>query len=355
MPTMHDVARRANVSLSTVSYAINGTRPISEETRQRIFAAMEELGYRPHALARGLASKRSRILALLFPTSERGMGTTDLEFIIGAADTARDLGYHLVLWTSDINDAVELRQLIQQGLVDGVVLMEVHLNDRRIAYLQEIDFPFSIIGRCADNTGLAYTDIDFEQTVRTAVQHLVELGHTDIAFINHAREVFDAGYGPAVRTTDAFQRITQELGIHSVIRFCHPTAQAGYTTFNALIDERPEITAIAAMNERCFPGMLQAIADRGWCVPDDISLISLVSSPDVAEMSMPPLATLAPPAAELGRLGVELLVQQLDGRPVSITERLLPCRLVLGGSTGERRAPALNPPSQFSGVADPGL
>jgi len=337
MPTMHDVARRANVSLSTVSYAINGTRPISEETRQRIFAAMEELGYRPHALARGLASKRSRILALLFPTSERGMGTTDLEFIIGAADMARDLGYHLVLWTSDINDAVELRQLIQQGLVDGVVLMEVHLNDRRVAYLREIEFPFSIIGRCADNTGLAYTDIDFEQTMRDAVLHLVELGHTDIAFVNYARAVFDAGYGPAVRTADAFERIIQQLGIRGVTRFCHPTAQAGYATFNTLLAEHPEITAIAAMNERSFPGMLQAIADRGWCVPEDISLISLVSSPDVAEMSMPPLATLAPPSTELGKLGVELLVQQLDGRPVSTTQRLLPCRLVLGGSTGAPR------------------
>ena len=178
MPTMHDVARRASVSLSTVSYAISGTRPISKETRLRIFAAMEELGYHPHALARGLASKRSRILALLFPTSERGLGNTDLEFIIGAADTARDLGYNLVLWTSDINDSVELRQLIQQGLVDGVVLMEVHLDDRRIAYLREIGFPFSIIGRCTDLTGIAYTDIDFEQTVHDAVMHLIELGHT---------------------------------------------------------------------------------------------------------------------------------------------------------------------------------
>lgn len=337
MPTMHDVARRANVSLSTVSYAINGTRPISEETRQRIFAAMEELGYRPHALARGLASKRSRILALLFPTSERGMGTTDLEFIIGAADMARELGYHLVLWTSDINDAVELRQLIQQGLVDGVVLMEVHLHDRRVAYLREIEFPFSIIGRCADNTGLAYTDIDFEQTMREAILHLAELGHTDIAFVNYAREVLDAGYGPAVRTANAFERIIQELDLRGVTRFCHPTAQAGYATLNTLLAEYPEITAIAAMNERSFPGMLQAIADRGWCVPEDISLISLVSSPDVAEMSMPPLATLAPPSTELGKLGVELLVQQLDGRSVSTQQRLLPCRLVLGGSTGPRR------------------
>lgn len=340
MPTMHDVARRANVSLSTVSYAINGTRPISEETRQRIFAAMEELGYRPHALARGLASKRSRILALLFPTSERGMGTTDLEFIVGAADTARELGYHLVLWTSEINDAVELRQLIQQGLVDGVVLMEVHLHDQRIAYLREIAFPFSIIGRCADVTGLAYTDIDFEQTVRAAVTHLAELGHTEIAFLNYAQEVFEAGYGPAVRVQQAFARIANEAGICAISRFCHPSAQAGYAAFEALLAEHPQVTAIAAMNERSFPGMLQAIADRGWSVPEDISLISLVSSPLVAEMSMPPLATLAPPAAELGRLGVELLVQQLDGRPVSTPQTLLPCLLVLGGSTGVRRAAA---------------
>lgn len=345
MPTMHDVARRANVSLSTVSYAINGTRPISEETRQRIFAAMEELGYRPHALARGLASKRSRILALLFPTSKRGMGATDLEFIIGAADMARELGYHLILWTSDINDADELRQLIQQGLVDGVVLMEVHLDDRRVAYLQAIDFPFSIIGRCIDNTGLAYTDIDFEQTVRAAVMHLVGLGHTDIAFLNHARDVFDAGYGPAVRVQLAFDQVVEEAGARGISRFCHPSAQAGYAAFNTLMDEHPEVTAIATMNERSFPGMLQAIADRGWCVPDDISLISLLSSSHVAEMSIPPLMTLAPPTAELGRLGVELLVQQLDGRPVSTTQKLLPCRLVLGGSTGVRRPLAVSAPT----------
>ncbi|MBN2472482.1 MAG: LacI family DNA-binding transcriptional regulator, partial [Anaerolineae bacterium] len=81
MPTMSDVARRAKVALSTVSYAINGTRPVSEATRQRVFDAMEELGYKPHALARGLASRRSRIIALLFPLSERGLGFTELEFV----------------------------------------------------------------------------------------------------------------------------------------------------------------------------------------------------------------------------------------------------------------------------------
>ncbi len=145
---MLDVAKRANVALSTVSYAINGTRPISEETRQRIFAAMEELDYRPHALARGLASRRSRIIALLFPNPERGLGSTELEFVTSAADTARENGYSLVLWSSEMHDLNELRQLTQEGLVDGVTVMEVHLHDERINLLREVGFPFSMIGRC---------------------------------------------------------------------------------------------------------------------------------------------------------------------------------------------------------------
>jgi len=122
---MLDVAKRAKVSLSTVSYALNGTRPISEETRQRVTNAMEELGYRPHPLARGLASKHSRILAILFPAIERGLGITELDFVASAANAASKNGYHLVVWSADTNDPAELSELTQQGLVDGVILMEV--------------------------------------------------------------------------------------------------------------------------------------------------------------------------------------------------------------------------------------
>ena len=86
MATISDVARAAGVSASTVSYAISGMRPISEETRRRIFASMEDLGYQPHAMARGLASKRSRILALLYPMQYRSLGLTELGFVVAAAD-----------------------------------------------------------------------------------------------------------------------------------------------------------------------------------------------------------------------------------------------------------------------------
>ena len=345
MATMQDVARRANVALSTVSYAINGTRPISEATRRRIFAAMDELGYRPHALARGLASRRSRIVALLFPTSARGLGNTDMEFIISAADRARELGYHLVLWSSEFHDAAELAHLLGQGLVDGVVLMEVHLDDSRIDYLRELEFPFSIVGRCRDLSGLAYADIDFAETVQRAVAHLAALGHTHVALLNHDRVQFDTGYGPAVRVHQAFLQAAQEHGLSARTRLCDPTPQAGYAALNALLDESPQLTAVATLNERIIPGLFQAVAARGWTVPADLSVLALVSSPRVAEMSVPPLTTLAPPAAELGRLGVDLLVAQLEDRPAPDAQVLLPCRLVPGQTTG-------SPPAHRAGAPD---
>lgn len=337
MPTMADVARRANVALSTVSYAINGTRPISEETRQRIFAAMEELDYRPNALARGLASKRSRIISLLFAAPERGLGVTELEFVTGAVNAAKENGYHLVLWSAEMQDPDELRQLTQDNLVDGMIVMEVHMNDTRINLLRESDFPFSMIGRCADTSGLYFADIDFEQTVQEAVNYLLELGHTNIAFLNHSQAEYEAGYGPAIRAHTSFEQAMQTAGLNGVTRLCRATPLAGYEAFNALLAESPELTALVAMNDRTIPGIMQAVADRGWRIPDDFSLIAIVSSARAAEMIVPPLTTLDPPSAELGRLGVELLIQQLEGREQDVPQMLLPCQLVVRGSSGPCR------------------
>ncbi|MCA0351045.1 MAG: LacI family transcriptional regulator [Chloroflexi bacterium] len=333
---MVDVAKRAGVALSTVSYALNGTRPISEETRQRIYAAMEELGYKPHALARGLASKRSKIIALLFPTPERGLGLTELEFVTSAAEAARNKGYHLVLWSLP-TDSSELRQLLQQGLVDGVLVMEVHLNDPRIELLRELEFPFSMIGRCAESIGMSYVDIDFDRTTQLAVNCLAELGHRQIGFINHSQEAFEAGYGPTVRVAQRFNEAIAAAQLHGVSSFCHDSVAAGYETFNQLLTDHPALSGLIVMNERAIPGIIQAVSERGWSIPDDISLISLVSSARVAEMTLPTLTTLEPPIAELGALGVDLLIQQLEAQDRELPQALLPCQLVVRGSTGQAR------------------
>ncbi len=338
MPTMLDVAKRAKVSLSTVSYALNGTRPISEKTRQRIRKAMEELGYRPHLLARGLASKRSRILAIIFPAIERGLGVTELEFVASAAHTASKRGYHLVVWSAETNDPNELDQLTRQGLVDGVILMEVHINDLRVNLLRQTHFPFTMIGRCDDDRD-GYVDIDFKQTMDEALQYLAKLGHTHIAYLNQSQAAFEAGYGPVLRTQAAFDEAIRSCGLQGVTRFCPPSPQAGYETFKALIEEHPDLTAVITMNDRANPGIMRALAERKWNIPRDFSIVAIVSSVRMAEMMVPTLTTMEPPSTELGRIATELLINHLEGTGDGNPRILIPCRLVPGNSSGPCKKP----------------
>ena len=144
MATRADVAKLAGVSTSTVSYALSGERPISKSTRLRIEAAMRELGYTPNALASGLAGRRSRIIALLFPSGPRIIATTDMEYVIAAADAARERGYNLVVWTTGDSALDEVHRLSGTGLVDGVLLMEVLLQDERVHHLQAAGVPLAL-------------------------------------------------------------------------------------------------------------------------------------------------------------------------------------------------------------------
>jgi DNA-binding LacI/PurR family transcriptional regulator len=334
--TMADVAERANVSLSTVSYALSGSRPVSAATKRRIYRAMDELGYQPNAVARSLASKRTRILALLLPTPERGLGVTEMEFVSSAAEAARERGYNLMLSPSELHSLHELGELTGQGLIDGALVMEVRLDDDRVELLRQADIPFSMIGRTSDPGDISYADIDFDQTARAAVAHLVDLGHRSVGFLNHSPSAFSVGYGPTVRAAEGFRRAAAAAGIEHLERLCGDNAAAGKAALHELRATAPGLTALVAMNERAVVGVMDALDEIGARVPDDFSIVSMVSSIRVTEMVRPKLTTLDPPSGELGRIGVQTLIDQLEApadSPPEPTQVLLPCRLIIGGSS----------------------
>jgi DNA-binding LacI/PurR family transcriptional regulator len=211
--------------------------------------------------------------------------------------------------------------------------MEVRLNDERINLLREIDFPFSMIGRCADTTGMGYIDIDFERTIQEAVDYLAGLGHTKIAFLNQSQSAYDKGYGPVFRSQAAFPKAVQNAGVEGISRFCRPAPQAGYEICNELFALRPDLSALITMNERAVPGIMRAITDQGWRIPEDFSLVVVASSARMAEMMTPALATSDIAAAELSRLSVDLLIQQLKTKEREPLQKLIACRLVVRGST----------------------
>src|SRR4051794_40441798 len=174
MSTMSDVARRAGVSLSTVSYVLSGKRAISEATRLRVQAAIEELDFHPNQLGRALANQRSNTIALLFPALARGIGELQLEFVTSAAETAGKHGYSFLLSISPDED-MEVGRLAQRGFTDGLILMEIKMHDARVELLRRKRFPFAMIGQREDNEGISFVDVDFHDAAREAVRFLAQL------------------------------------------------------------------------------------------------------------------------------------------------------------------------------------
>lgn len=336
MATMADVARLAGVSLSTVSYALSGTRPVSAATKTRIDAAMAELDFRPNAMARGLASRRSHTLALIYPAMD-AFGGTVAEFVSSASRAAREAGYHLVLWPFSADEHAEIRDLVHQGMADGVLLMEVRLQDPRVDALHAAGVPFTMIGRTGDTEGLTYVDIDFDRTVADAVAHLADLGHERIGFLNHSERSHRDGYGPTVRAGEAFRRETAARGFGAPAVLCDESPAAGRAAMADLLRQDPDLTAVIAMNEPATFGALVELQQRGLAIPEDVSVLSIVSSPGVGAISNPPLTTLHAPGADLGRRGVQALLGLVGGAATPPDPVLLPCTLEPGASVAPAR------------------
>jgi len=336
---MKDVAEKAGVSLSTVSYVLSGTRSISEPTRAVILKAMEELDFHPNAVARALASKRTRVIALLLSPAERGLGLSELEFVKGASEAAKALDHHLVLLTEGMDSEADLAYLKHQGLVDGVILMEVRLHDPRVVLLQSLGLPFSLLGSPDPELNLHFADIDFNQSLRVVLDHLYTLGHQRVAFVNQSREAYNAEYGPVVRAQTAFDEWGRTLGLETATAYSPPTPRDGWEAVQTLFGGRSNPTALVVMNDRALPGVLQALAARGLRVPEDVSVVSAVTSATAAEMMVPALTSADAPSGELARLAVENLVKTISNPQVELGSHLIPCRLTPRASTGPAPKP----------------
>lgn len=332
MTTMRDVAEHAGVSIATVSFVVNNTKPVTQATRTRIEDSMRALGYRPNAVARALASRKTRILAFAYPALDHRLGGSGMEFLIASARRASELGYHLMMWPG-ANDGTELTELLGQRLVDGVILMEVQLDDSRVPALQASGTPYALIGRTADPASSLYVDIDFERSTYDAVRHLYDLGHRRMVLVTGSqdRESY-YNYGPYVRTEQAYRHVMAELGLEVTIVASGQDVAAGRVLADRLLDDHPDVTATVMLNEFAAIGLLSGLRRRGVSVPEELSVLSVLTSDDMATFTHPLLTIMRSPGVELGQLAVEHLVRQMTSgeRPDPV---LLPATLVLGEST----------------------
>ena len=322
MVTLAEVARQAGVSPSTVSYVISGKRAISEPTRVRVERAISDLGYHPNAGARALAGKRSHIIALVVPLRTDVYVPIMMEIAIAVTMAARQYGYDVLLITNDEGpDGV--RRVAASGLADGVVLMDVELEDERIPVLRELDTHAALIGLPADASGLACVDHDFAAAGALCADHLADLGHRDVAFIGYAPQVYQRHAGYAERTLVGFRERAGERGLRILHRPCEGTYESTAGALARILEDRPATTGFVVQNEGALGPLLSLLRTTGRIVPEDASVVALCPE-SLAEQNSPRLTAVTGPAQELGRQAVELVMGRIEGRAVPEVTLLTP-------------------------------
>ncbi|MFD5573873.1 LacI family DNA-binding transcriptional regulator [Streptomyces cadmiisoli] len=315
MTTIKDVAERAGVAPSTVSYVLSGSRKISEETRRAVQAAIDELGYHPRASARTLRSARTRVLALAVPRAPGEYRAIDGRFAVDVTDAARGHD-HDVLLITDEDGVGGLRRVARSGLADAAVLMAVEERDPRIEVLHELGFPAALLGHDG-HAGLPWTDLDWEAAVALAVRETAAAGHRRIVFLSSAEHEVAARRGYALHGLDGARRAARETGADVRVVPSHRDPDVLAHRLHEALTTTPAPTALVVQHLILLPHLLDAVASAGRRIPQDLSVVLVGSLPDelgirhlpridlpVAEMSAA-VARLAIAAVELGYAGPE--------------------------------------------------
>ncbi|MET9732863.1 LacI family DNA-binding transcriptional regulator [Streptomyces sp. NPDC006458] len=333
MVRITDVARRAGVAPSTVSYALSGKRPISPETRRRVEAAARELGYRPHAGARSRPGGRSKVLALVMPLRPGVHVPAMMGFALPVVTTARAYDHDVLLLTEE-DGADGLRRVAEAALADALIVLDVQLDDPRLPLLRALDRPSVLIGFPAEPAGLTCVDLDFRAAAEACVDHLAGLGHRVVALVGPPPEVHVRRTAYAQHVVKGFTVAARRSGLVSRVHPCEMTPAAARRVAERLLREQPALTAVVVHNEAVLEPLIDAFARLGLRVPRDVS-VTAICPQDLAESVAVPVTSVAVPSAEIARRAVELLVDRLAGAPVPDATSLEP-RLTIRASTARR-------------------
>ena len=342
MANINEVAAAAGVSISTVSYALSGKRPVAADTRRRIEAAVRELGYSPNAGARMLAGRRTQIFALTEPLRKDTHAPTHMAFVLATAVAARRHEYDVLLLTDEQAHA-GMRRVAANGLVDAILVLDVAPEDPRVELARQISTPTVFIGIPNDHEGLVCVDLDFEGATTRAVDVLADAGHTSIGLVGQAETAYEmSNFPPRVRA--AFLARAAERGVAAAYgtsggkRVSRTAARAAAVR----MIEGGATALLLHCAEEAQASILAELTERGLRVPDDISVIAVGASFDTATLSIPVDSIPLLPEASCD-LAVELAVQALDDIAPEPGLRLIPPTYTSHGSVarpGARSAAA---------------
>ena len=330
--TIRDVARRAGVSVATVSRVVNrSAHRVTPATERRVRSAVRALGYRANIIAQGLKKRSSRTVALIVPDISNPFFPAIAR---GIEDTARAHGYAVLLCNTyeDLARENAYLGLLRNRWVDGVIFATVGSNTRHLRALRRARLPVVLVARDVEGLAIDTVRVDNFRGEYEATQHLLRLGHRRIAHIAgpptlHVAAERRRGYLDALRTAG--------LEGEAVIVEGDFTADGGRRAMAAALRARPPITAVAAANDLMAIGAMETLRLLAARVPQDVAVVGF-DDITFASLVSPALTTVAQPKYRMGQMAMERLLQLLHGGDVRSRQTVLVPELVVRESCGAR-------------------
>ena len=331
-PTQADVAQLAGVSRATVSYVINGVEAnqVSSETRDRVLAVIQELGYQPDAMAQSLRSGATHTLGLLIPDMDN---PHYWHIAKGVEQETQQQDYDLMLISSALDVDRELNSIkaLSRRRMDGLILIVSYFEQVRatIQRLMQQQRPLVLLNRRLDHVD--YVETDLGMGAGQAMHHLLAHGHRRIGFVFGV-----ASHELANRRLTAYREALIAAGIaidESLIAHCGTTIEAGYQAARRLLSQEPRPTALMVVNDLLAVGALRAAVDCGLRVPGDLS----ISSFDDISLSMytqPRLTTVSIDSIALGRIAAQMIFQRIGDPSLPPQQDTMTGQLIVRDSTG---------------------
>lgn len=327
--TMSDVARKAGVSLMTVSRVINNKEGVSSETRQDVLDIISSLGYRPSAIARSLATQETRTIGLVLPDVTNPFFA---DITRGVELLAYSQGYHVFLCNADEDSLRELAviQSLEENRVDGLILCSSRLTEEKLLELLVRQSAVVLINRSLRQTNghnsFNSITIDDRRSGWLATRHLISSGHQQVGFLAGPSTSFSSA-----GRLQGYQTALQEAGITPApdwMSYCPPSVEGGYEAARQLLVRQPDLTALFCFNDLVAVGAIKACGELNRRIPADIAIVGHDDIP-LAALVSPALTTCRVPRHELGVRAVEALLELLHGCPSGCQQIALQSELII--------------------------
>lgn len=326
--TIYDVAREAEVSMATVSRVVNGNPNVKAVTRRKVLEVIDRLDYRPNAVARGLASKRTTTIGVIIPD------ITNLYFAAlarGIDDIASMYKYNIILANSDQSSLKEVQVLnaLLAKQVDGIIYMGYNLSEEMRTELVRCKTPVVLAGVLDAQGYLASVHIDTDAAIKEAMETLVNNGNRRIAFVSG----LTADNANSIYRLKSYKKSLEELGIpydETLVIESEYTYQSGEKIISHLMASNA--TAVYVSDDEVAVGILNAALERGVKVPEQLEIVTSNNS-KLTRIVRPQLSSVTPPLYDIGAVSMRLLTKIMAKEENTEKEVLLPFRMTYRQTT----------------------